>query len=187
MSAVDSVRILISDFPQYVSAASVGDGFSTEHVFPYAPIAGLKIYLNGVILGSGYTENDDLGIVIFSAPPAPGVALNFSATTTLLTDAQISTLMGLYPDSDSIDKIKLVAADCLDVIASSQALIQKKIKMLDQETDGPALARALRDHAKELRKQVRDGSESGFEIIEMINNRPGYMEKMIKDLMRQDG
>jgi len=54
--------------------------------------------------------------------------------------------------------VRLAAAQALDVIASSEALILKVIKLLDLSTDGKALSEALRAHAKELRRQVAEGS-----------------------------
>jgi hypothetical protein len=52
--------------------------------------------------------------------------------------------------------VRLAAASALDAIASSETLILKKISQLGGAlvTDGPAVAKALRDHAKALRDQV---------------------------------
>ena len=63
----------------------------------------------------------------------------------------------------------LGAAQALDVIASSEALLSKKITTQDLTTDGPAVAEALRAHAAALRKQYVDekaetDSESGWGV-----------------------
>lgn len=47
----------------------------------------------------------------------------------------------------------LGAAMALDVIASSEALLSKKITTQDLSTDGPAVAESLRKHAAALRAQ----------------------------------
>ena len=47
----------------------------------------------------------------------------------------------------------LGAAMALDVIASSEALLSKKITTQDLSTDGPAVADSLRKHAAALRAQ----------------------------------
>lgn len=54
--------------------------------------------------------------------------------------------------------VRLAAAQALDAIASSETLILKKIRQLGGalETDGPAVAKALREHASALRKQAAD-------------------------------
>src|SRR4051812_7906991 len=68
-------------------------------------------------------------------------------------------------------RILLAAAQALDTIASSQALILKKIRLLDVTTDGPAVAQALRAHAKALRDQdMIDDGEGAFDIAEWVVN-----------------
>lgn len=69
----------------------------------------------------------------------------------ILSDGQISGFLTLN-DSD----VRYAAADALDAIASSEALISKAIKTQDLSTDGPATAAALREHADRLRAQASD-------------------------------
>lgn len=52
--------------------------------------------------------------------------------------------------------IKRAAADALDTIASSEALLSKKISTQDRSTDGPAVADALRKHADALRARAKE-------------------------------
>ena|SRR5690554_2335972 len=62
--------------------------------------------------------------------------------------------------------VLLAAAQALDTIASSEALVLKKVRLLDVQTDGPAVAKALREHAQELREEEkRDGA---FAIAEQV-------------------
>lgn len=68
--------------------------------------------------------------------------------------------------------LKLAAAQALDVIASSEALTSKKIRTLDLQTDGPAVAKELRERAAELRRQVADGDGDdsvGFDIVDFVD------------------
>lgn len=51
--------------------------------------------------------------------------------------------------------VKRAAADALDTIASSEALLSKKITTQDRSTDGPAVADALRRHAEALRTRAQ--------------------------------
>lgn len=79
-----------------------------------------------------------------------------------------------FLDLESGD-VRLAAAQALDAIASSETLILKKIRQLGGalETDGPAVAKSLREHAAALRKQVADLVTGGasadglFDIAEM--------------------
>lgn len=83
-------------------------------------------------------------------------------------DTEIDAFLALE-DGD----VRLAAAQALDAIASSEALILKKIRQLGGalETDGPAVAKALRDHATALRSQVVDGISADvdglFGVVEM--------------------
>lgn len=82
----------------------------------------------------------------------------------LLTDAQITSLLDLE------GSVKLAAAQALDAIASSEALVSKRITTQDLTTDGPATAKALREHAAALRVQAAgetaDADEGYFEIVD---------------------
>ena len=55
--------------------------------------------------------------------------------------------------------LKRAAAAALDTIASSEALLSKKIRTQDHQTDGPAVADALRAHARALRDEA-DGEDT---------------------------
>lgn len=62
--------------------------------------------------------------------------------------------------------VRLAAAAALEVIASNEVLVLKKIINLDLETDGPAVARELREQAKQLRAQ--ESAIGAFDIAEQI-------------------
>lgn len=82
-------------------------------------------------------------------------------TSQVLTDEQITGYLGLEGEV-----VKLAAADALDAIASSEALVSKVIKSQDLSTDGPKTAEALRKHAASLREQVDEDDEGYFDIVD---------------------
>lgn len=81
------------------------------------------------------------------------------------------------------DDVKLAAATALDVIASNEAEVQKRIKLLELTTDGPAVAKSLREHAVALRSSVDDGAD--FEIAEMVFDEFSARERLVKEQMRR--
>jgi len=74
------------------------------------------------------------------------------------TDDEIQAFIGLH-DGD----LKLAAAEALETMASMETVIQKKIQQLDLRTDGPAVAQALREHAKRLREEAY--TDPAFEVF----------------------
>lgn len=84
----------------------------------------------------------------------------------IFEDAQITGFISIARNGS----VKRAAADALDAIATSEALISKVIRTQDLQTDGAKLADALRKHATELRRQAddddeTDGGASFFDII----------------------
>lgn len=91
----------------------------------------------------------------------------------IMSDAEITAILGLQPN------IYLAAAQALDIMASKHILIHKKIKTLDLQTDGPAVAKALSDLATKYRDHVAELSsdvEAPFTVIEMVHDPFGYSE-----------
>lgn len=86
-------------------------------------------------------------------------------TDLFFEDAQIDAFLDLEGDD-----VRLAAAQALDTIASNEALVFKKMRLLDSSVDGPAVAKELRERASELRRQAADGADGGgdFEIAEMV-------------------
>lgn len=66
-------------------------------------------------------------------------------------DAELEGFLAITNDS-----VKRAAAEALDTIASSEALISKKITTQDRSSDGPAVADALRKHAASLRARATE-------------------------------
>lgn len=107
---------------------------------------------------------------------------------TLITDDGESS-QRLFSDAQLVNLIAhsrwsplLGAAQALDIIASSEALLSKKITTQDLTTDGPAVAEALRAHAAALRKQYADEkaeadgeADWGVEVVS-LSQRPHRRE-----------
>jgi hypothetical protein len=93
------------------------------------------------------------------------LATDLDEVSPLFEDAQITALLDMEAES-----VKRAAALALETIASSEALVSKKIRTLDLQTDGPAVAAELRARAKSLREQaaeVEDLDDSyGLEIVD---------------------
>jgi hypothetical protein len=90
-----------------------------------------------------------------------------------LDDAMIDGYLALHAGSPS--KIRRAAADALDAIATSEALVSKVIRTADgRTTDGAKVADALRKHAQQLRAEADqvdedtawDDDASGFGVTE---------------------
>jgi|SRR5690606_37831224 len=82
----------------------------------------------------------------------------------LLTDAQIEAFLQLEGGN-----VKLAAAQALEAIASSEALISKKLTTEGgMSTDGPAVAAELRQRAQGLRDQAAEqgpGDDGGGGLV----------------------
>lgn len=73
--------------------------------------------------------------------------------------------------------VKRAAAEALDTIASSEALVSKKIRTQDRQSDGPAVADALRKHASSLRQRAQEEEDLEddapfFEAFNFATPRP---------------
>ncbi|TSI12635.1 hypothetical protein [Brevibacterium aurantiacum] len=72
----------------------------------------------------------------------------------IFTDDQLKGFLGITDGS-----VQRAAADAIDVIASSEALISKVISTQDRSTDGAKVADALRKHAAALRQRAKEEEE----------------------------
>lgn len=83
----------------------------------------------------------------------------------LFTDAQLAAFLTMEGSA------KLAAATALETIARSEVLISKKISTSDGlSTDGPAVAKELRESARQLREQAAGEADAadgfGLEIVD---------------------
>lgn len=97
----------------------------------------------------------------------------------LFTDSHLQALVGLnggMPNSYQSWNVKRAAADAVDALATSEALISKVIKTEDLQTDGAKLANALVQRAVQLRRSADDDeeaadAETAFTIVDFIPAR----------------
>lgn len=187
MSSISIIRSLIQDQPILVQETLALDGAQLSRRMTYWPLVGSTVVITSLSAPSSIDQQS--GLLTWTVAPAVGSYLFQYATVNLL-DSTIQDFIDLQVsdgnDANDTDALRLAAADALDAIASSQALVQKKIMLLDLKTDGPAVADALRAHATTLRELVFNGrdSEPAFDIIEQINDLAGYREKILKDAFR---
>lgn len=80
-----------------------------------------------------------------------------------LTDEELNVLYNL-----STFDIYLTAAEALEVMATKMAIIQQKIKTLDLQTDGPAVAKSLMERASLMRERVSGVDDEDFELIDPV-------------------
>ena len=79
----------------------------------------------------------------------------------IFQDNEIDMFLSIAAEND----IRLAAAEALETIARSEALVQKKIKLLDLTTDGPAVAKSLMESARLLRDEA--ANETDIDWIEV--------------------
>ena len=81
--------------------------------------------------------------------------------------------------------VKRAAAQALMAIATNEVLVQKRIKLLDLSTDGPAEAKALLDLAKQYHEEAdAEEIEGAFDWAEQINTPAQFNEFIVKDGLR---
>lgn len=83
-------------------------------------------------------------------------ATDLSESAPIFTDAQWIAFLAVNGGT-----VRLAAAQALETIAASEVLISKKIRTQDLATDGPAVAKELRELAASLRQQDADGYGNG--------------------------
>lgn len=104
------------------------------------------------------------------------------STDPCFQDSEIDAFLSLA--SNSVFKATALA---LMSIAVNEALVSKRIKLLDLTTDGPAVAKALNEKAKEymaLAEAADIAASGGFDIAEMVQDQFTYYSKLIKESLR---
>lgn len=89
----------------------------------------------------------------------------YAGTTSVFTDTEITGFLTLEQGN-----LKRAAAQALDVIASNEVMVAKVITDRQLTTNGDRVAKAIRDHANQLRSQAdaddaRNGVEDYFDIV----------------------
>lgn len=102
-------------------------------------------------------------------------------TDQVFNDQAIQAFIDMALDGN----LKRAAASALLVMATNEVLVQKRIKLLDLSTDGPAEAEALRKLAQQYRDEADDEEVSGaFDWAEMIQTPAQYRERLYKEVQR---
>lgn len=78
-------------------------------------------------------------------------------------------------------KVLRAAAAALDAMATSDILISRKIRTQDLQTDGPAVAAALRAQAQALRIRADAEDADGAALFEIIPNGATFAEAAERD------
>lgn len=88
------------------------------------------------------------------------------------------------------NNLKRAAAQALRTIAANENYVQKAIRILDLQTDGPAVAREFRQQANLLEDQAdkEESSEEGasFDWAELVTTPAQYDERLYKEALRDN-
>lgn len=181
--SVATVRLLASD-PELFDRYTVTGAGELDFQLPHFPVVdgSQTVTVGGVAKAEGgdYAINNGTGVISFTVDPALQVVVTYRYT--LLSDADIQTLLTLEGDSDY-----MAAAQCLEVIATSQALILKVISAMDITTNGAAVAKSLMDRAKSLRERAAASdleTDAGFDWAEQVPNDFAFRERVRNQALR---
>ena len=87
---------------------------------------------------------------------------DINAATPIFNDEAIQAFLSL-----SAESVKRAAAAALLVMATNEVMVQKRIRLLDLSTDGPAEAEALRKLAEQYRKEADIEAAGGIGWLEL--------------------
>jgi len=186
MSLITQIRSLIQDQPLFqTSNITAVAGQLTFQTTYFPVVAGSVIITPPSGSAPSFTLTDPQnGRILFGSGASAGIYV-FRYDQVILLDSTIQDIIDANTDVDgNIGDTKLIAADCLDAMAVNMILILKKIKILDLQTDGPAMAKEMRAAAKAMRDLVLD--ESVFDMAELVYDTPSWCEKVFKDWERAD-
>lgn len=115
-----------------------------------------------------------------TATPAPTDAVAYvrlliadTSSDPILSDDEIRLLLA------NASGPLLAAADALDIIASAELLLSKKLTTQDLSTDGPAVAAELRKQAAALRARAREeqyDKDWGLSVFSVAAKPPVWPE-----------
>lgn len=104
------------------------------------------------------------------------------ATEPLFQDDEIDAFLALEGG------VRRAAALALETTASNEALVQKMTRLMDLSTNGPAVAKELRERATSLREQAdRDDMVDGsaFDWAEQVTGPFGARERLANQWIRE--
>ena len=187
MSLITQIRSLIQDQPLFQTDSVVAIAGQLTFQTKYFPVVDGSVIItppSGSAPSFTLTDPQN-GRITFGSGALAGT-YTFYYNQVILLDSTIQDMIDVNTDTDNnIADAKVIAADCLDAMAVNMILILKKIKILDLQTDGPAMAKEMRAQAKALRDLVLE--ENVFDMVEMVYDGPSWAEKVFKDWERADG
>lgn len=109
------------------------------------------------------------------------VITDVDSTNPLFDDDQVDAFLGIEADN-----VLRAAALALETIASNESLVQKMTRLVDLQTNGPAVAKDLRDHAKNLRERA-DALETddAFDWAEWVTGPFSERERIVAQYERE--
>ena len=117
---------------------------------------------DGAEAGDFVVRRDAVGLPPITVDPTTSIgkvrllSTDLDEVEPLFEDAQLTAFLDLNSGN-----VLLAAAMALETIGRSEALVSKKIRTLDLSTDGPAVAKELRESAKALRGQAAEQDAGG--------------------------
>lgn len=163
--SVDLIRRIIADPHQFTRFETDSVGTVETYQLDNAPVfaSTVSVYVGGsaLVLGTDYSINPTTGLITFVSAPAIDDPIVVTYEHALLSDEDILAFLELNDGN-----VRRAAADALDTIASSESLIQKRITILDLKTEGDAVAKSLREHAKRLRDAEMDATEEDDDLFD---------------------
>lgn len=103
-----------------------------------------------------------------------------TATRYVFEDDEIEAFLAMEDDV-----VKRGAALALETIASDQALTLKVMRLMDLQTDGASVARALMARATALREQsAAEEADGGFDVAEMVVDQFSFRQRIYNEALR---
>lgn len=90
---------------------------------------------------------------------------DIDTTRPIFNDEAIAAFLSIAGDN-----VKRAASTALLVMAANEVLVQKRIRLLDLSTDGPAEAEALRKLAEQYRAEADTEAAGGIGYLELPDN-----------------
>jgi hypothetical protein len=88
---------------------------------------------------------------------------------------------------DQEGTVRCATAAALEAMASDEAYVQKQVRLLDIQTNGPAVAAELRARAQQLRAldaETDEDEDAGFEVAELVYDDFSLRERLINQARR---
>lgn len=121
------------------------------------------IYPPDLTSGIGRVRKYVPDLVLLEDPKDPAAEPSY-----YFSDLEVAAYLAEYPVEAQRWHVKRAAADIIDALANNEALVMKKIKTEDLETDGPATANALRRGAEALRARAAQEEAEDTQFVGII-------------------